>query len=292
MQGPGERALLDELLRESKLYKTSKDYMELLNFVVRLRNFAPFNAMLLHIQKPGLMHAASAADWRIRFRRKIKADVRPLLILRPFGPVALVYDVADTEGDALPEDVSPFPTRGTIEKTKMEGFRVALEGKGMEWADVDGGDGKAGKIEVIRRAINKEDKTVYRISINKNHEAPVRFVTLLHELAHLFLSHLGADPHLGISERAILSHRQCEIEAESVAYLVAQRNGVVPKSQTYLSGFVTQETTVDDLEIYQIMRAAGQIESLLGLGAHAKVEKALKSEKPPLGMEQATLTLS
>jgi len=33
---------------------------ELLNFVIRLRNFAPFNAMLLQVQKPGLRFAASA----------------------------------------------------------------------------------------------------------------------------------------------------------------------------------------------------------------------------------------
>ena len=107
-------------------------------------------------------------------------------------------------------------------------------------------------IEVIRRAIEKEDRTIYRISINKNHDVPVRFVTLLHELAHLFLSHLGADPNFGIPKREVFEHRQREIEAESVAYLVAQRNGVVPKSQTYLSGFVNQETTVDDLDIWQI----------------------------------------
>ncbi|MCC7218120.1 MAG: hypothetical protein IT517_15185 [Burkholderiales bacterium] len=40
------RSLLDHLLEESRLYRTSKDYMALLRFVVRLREFAPFNAML------------------------------------------------------------------------------------------------------------------------------------------------------------------------------------------------------------------------------------------------------
>jgi hypothetical protein len=40
------RSLLDQLLTDSRLYTKSKDYKELLDFVVRLRNFAPFNAML------------------------------------------------------------------------------------------------------------------------------------------------------------------------------------------------------------------------------------------------------
>jgi hypothetical protein len=43
------RSLLDQLLADSRLYTQSKDYKQLLDFVVRLRNFAPFNAMLLHV---------------------------------------------------------------------------------------------------------------------------------------------------------------------------------------------------------------------------------------------------
>jgi hypothetical protein len=87
------RSMLDQLLADSRLYSSTQEYKSLLDFVVRLRNFAPFNAMLLQIQKPGLMYAASARDWRERFERRPKEDARPLLILWPFGPVALVYDV-------------------------------------------------------------------------------------------------------------------------------------------------------------------------------------------------------
>lgn len=108
------RSLLDQLLTDSRLYTQSSDYKELLDFMVRLRNFAPFNAMLLQVQKPGLRYAASANDWWTRFRRKPKEDARPLLILWPFGPVALVYDVQDTEGKDLPEDVDSFFARGGL----------------------------------------------------------------------------------------------------------------------------------------------------------------------------------
>src|ERR1700745_3102091 len=83
----GARALLDQLLSDSSLYTRSKDYKELLEFVVRLRNFAPFNAMLLQVQKPGLTYAASARDWYERFKRWPKEGARPLLILWPFAPV-------------------------------------------------------------------------------------------------------------------------------------------------------------------------------------------------------------
>ena len=91
-----KRNLLDQLLIDSRLYRTSKEYQELLDFTVRLRNMAPFNAMLLQIQKPGLNYAASAYDWQHRFQRSVKEKARPLLIMWPFGPVALVYDQLDT----------------------------------------------------------------------------------------------------------------------------------------------------------------------------------------------------
>jgi len=53
------RSLLDHLLTESKLYKTGEAYKALLAFVVRMKNFAPFNAMLIHIQKPGIRFATT-----------------------------------------------------------------------------------------------------------------------------------------------------------------------------------------------------------------------------------------
>src|ERR1035438_5808205 len=81
------RSLLDQLLTNSRLYRQSKDYKDLLDFVVRLRNFAPFNAMLLQMQKPGMSYAASAHDWEIRFGRTPKEGARPLIILWPFAPV-------------------------------------------------------------------------------------------------------------------------------------------------------------------------------------------------------------
>jgi hypothetical protein len=58
------RSLLDQLLTDWRLHTQSEDYKDLLDFVIRFRNFAPFNAMLLQIQKPGLCYAASAPDWR------------------------------------------------------------------------------------------------------------------------------------------------------------------------------------------------------------------------------------
>jgi hypothetical protein len=69
------RSLLDTLLTEARLYRTTADYKALLDFVVRLRNFAPYNAMLLQVQKPGLTYAASAVR---PLSALVRATVAPL----------------------------------------------------------------------------------------------------------------------------------------------------------------------------------------------------------------------
>jgi hypothetical protein len=40
------------------------------------------------------------------------------------------------------------------------------------------------------------------------------------------------------------------------------------KVETYLSKYVTEISAIDNIDTYQMMRAAGQVETLLGLGAH------------------------
>lgn len=267
------RSLLDQLLEDSRLYKSGADYKQLLDFVVRLRNFAPFNAMLLQIQKPGLMYAASARDWRERFGRLVDADARPLLILWPFGPVALVYDVKDTTGQDLPEDVSPFIAHGVFDADRLFEFENLLSKKQIRWIHLDAGEGKAGSIRCVSRAGKSDQASRYEMRINEKHAPAVKFSTVVHELAHLCLGHLGKDGNLKIPARLNLSHAQEELEAESVAYIVCQRNGIKPKSESYLKSYVSEGTTTDSLDLYQIMRAAGQAETLLGLGAHTKYDK-------------------
>lgn len=263
----GARSLLDRLISESRLYKTSKDYKELLDFVIKLRHVAPFNAMLLQIQKPGLQYAMSAKDWRGRFGRYPKEGTRPLVIMWPFGPVGLVYDVVDTEGAELPRDVFAFTARGDIDAASFDRFKVVLARKRIAWFEVDGGDAHAGLVRVLSRS--EENGNSYRININKNHTLPTQFTTLAHELGHIFLGHLGVDKKLKIKDRTHKSDDSKEIEAESVAHLVCNRAGIEPQSNKYLSSFVQNEQEIKDLDIYAILVAAGAVESLLELNPKA-----------------------
>lgn len=265
------RSLLDQLLVDSRLYTQSKDYKELLDFVVRMRSFAPFNAMLLQVQKPGLSYAASANDWRERFNRSPKEDARPLLIMWPFGPVALVYDLADTEGKELPEHVYAFPAKGTISVEQIAAHTRTLGRSGVSTTFIDAGDNKAGSIVRTKVGEPPKGKSAYSMKINRNHNPNTQFATLAHELGHLCLGHQGADKALGIPSRLGIGHDQREIEAESVSYLVCCRNGVENSSEAYLAGYVKQHTTIGQIDLYQVMRAAGGVERMLGLNHHMKI---------------------
>jgi hypothetical protein len=262
------RSLLDQLLADSRLYKHGRDYLDLLKFMARMRNFAPFNALLLQIQKPGMLFAASARDWRERFGGEVKEDARPLLILWPFAPVALVYDAEDVEGGNIPEDAHSFVAKGAVSDEQISKFIKLMDKKGIECTLFDGGSGRAGSIQCSKASADPKVPGSYKLKLNKNHAASVQLVTIAHELAHLFLGHLGPDKYLRIPERRAPEHDQREIEAESIAFLVAARNGVGSKSEAYLADLVKEHQELPRLDTYQIARASGQVEALLELGAH------------------------
>jgi hypothetical protein len=278
------RSLLDRLLEDSRLYKSSQDYLDLLEFIARMRNFAPFNALLLQIQKPGLRFAASKHDWRERFGALVQEGARPLLILWPFGPVALVYDLADVTGGKIPEDAQAFVAKGAMTGDRIQGFIAKMASKDIFTEEIDAGDAHAGNIRVIHPPKNAETRGSYAIKVNRNHGPDVRFVTIAHELAHLFLGHLGEDKKWGIKDRCRSEHAQRELEAESVAFLVAKRNEVKSKSETYLADFVRSQEPMAGLDLYQVTRAAGQIETLLGIAAHTRFDSPV-DQTPPAQQE-------
>jgi hypothetical protein len=99
---------IDALLHQSKLYRSSIAFREMVEFMGRFRDYAPYNNMLVRLQNPGCNFYATAKDWQVRFGRKIKEDARPMLILAPMHPVMLVYDLDQTIGPPLPAELLNF----------------------------------------------------------------------------------------------------------------------------------------------------------------------------------------
>src|SRR5262249_52888868 len=160
--------------------------------------------------------------------------------------------------------------KGNIEDGHIKHFITLMDGKNILCDLVDAGDGAAGRIRLVKRAAEGKEKSVYKMLVNRNHLPPVQFSTIAHELGHLFLGHLGPDKGLAIPTRASMNVGQMEVEAESVAYVVCCRHAVKPNSDKYLSNYVKATTSVDIIDTYQVMRAAGQVETLLELAVRSK----------------------
>lgn len=109
---------LDELVSNALAYRTGPELRELLDFSCRFPHLAPYNAMLLHVQNPGIRYALPPAYWKREFKRRIKPGARPYVVLIPFGPVRFVFDLSDTEPinpteDRVPEKaINPFGAKG------------------------------------------------------------------------------------------------------------------------------------------------------------------------------------
>ena len=256
------RAIIDQLIADTKLYDTAARIKELLDFTARLRNIAPFNAMLLHIQKPGLSYAARAKDWKKRFRRNIKETARPLVILRNFGPVDFVYDILDTEGPDLPDSAFAFPAAGTIPFNWMMDIERILRLKSIELAWMDHGDHKAGHAQRLHDSHDKNQLNVFGIGINRNHLPATQAVTLFHELAHIYLGHCGADEKRGIKFNRPPDLALREVEAETVAYLIAKRSSLTQRSESYLERY---QGAFCHLDLHRIMKVASALEKLINL---------------------------
>ena len=278
------RALIDQLIAATRLYNSSAAIQELFDFTVRFRAFAPFNAMLLHIQKPGLTHAATARDWSKRFGRFPKRGARPLLILRTMGPVDFVFDILDTEGSKVPDDAFAFPTFGNMTEQRFAGLIQALGKERIDIHVFDAGDGSAGRIQLLKPSEARTGKNLYWLAYNRNHPPPTRFVTVAHELAHLYLGHLGADRGRRVPDRSLLHHALMEVEAEMTAYLVARRNGLKPRSESYLANY---QGAFDDLNLYAVTRAANAVETALGISASKLwTEKARVDDRGTPGLRR------
>ena len=97
---------LDELFNATYLYRASDEFYNLIKFVRRFKFYSPYNALLIHIQRPGARFVAPPTRWYRIYGRRVKPNANPIVILQPMGPVMFVFDVNDTEET---EFVAPLP---------------------------------------------------------------------------------------------------------------------------------------------------------------------------------------
>jgi len=105
------------------------------------------------------------------------------------------------------------------------------------------------------------------IKLNDKLDKKNSYTTICHELAHLFLGHLGIsdikdivnDKKITIPIRKNLSLSQKEIEAETTSYLVCSKINLYAKSAEYLSIYIKNPNDLKYISYDTIIKAAKQI---------------------------------
>ena len=267
---------LDELFSLTSQYRSGKKYGELLRFITRFNRYSLFNSMLIHVQMPGAIYVATPLRWLEDYGRRIRPNAKPILILRPMGPVLFLFDVSDTERDGetdkedLPERAKyPFEVRsGHIDEKQLRQVVENAKRDGIRVLGAHHGSTRAGSIQntatrdVYLEFRNQEVVVRYEVLLSEHLPCEGQYTTLVHELAHLYCGHLGTPNPIWWPDRRVLDRNTREFEAESVAYLVCKRRGVDPASEKHLSGYMESNSKIPTISFDRVVTAANLIEKM------------------------------
>lgn len=277
---------ISDLFKDVLEYRDSERFKELLHFCVKLNTLGSYNAMLVKMQCPGAKYVLSRQKWA-EYNRKLIPDARPLMILAPFGPVSFVFDISQTESmsdkptvkeDYFDELSDPFKAKGFVDRDEFETLLDNLKYCGVEHTMVHHFSNEvAAKIQVAHSEpmikIVKWNREIpirfyldYLMTINESLSLESVFVAICHELGHLFCQHLEPPQKKGdpLWEVRQLSEQEKEFEAETVAWLVTRRHGIMDsKSIEYLAGYVDKDGKIPPVDVSLIMSAVDKIEALL-----------------------------
>jgi antirestriction protein ArdC len=237
-------------LKEQVSKFDDKEFRNALDFIAHnFHRFSFHNTMLIHMQKPLATLCKGFKQWK-KLNRFVRKGEKGLAILFPtvrtfkeedpktgaevekavtLFYVGHVFDISQTEGEEIPE--LEALKIGVPENTDAEPFFKVL-------SDAVGRLNLALETDNTGQAGGWTDGEKVVVNSDSNHATSVN--TVFHELGHALL-HFGED-------RATLSKELKELEAESVAYVVAQHFGLHTDSVSYLGSWTKTVDLMESLE--------------------------------------------
>ncbi len=228
------------------------DYISYAVYMRYISGLSYFNSAALMVQRRGLGFVASEATWQKRYGRDIKPGANPLIVMKPFAPLDLYYEVCDTyspEGKELPEwiakDSAKVP-QFDYKSFDLNCYSIArmLNNHGVYYGESAMGARAGGTMEykepplwidVIHKKQYERIPTHYAMVVNSKLSPEEKAAAIFHEIGHLLCGHLQQDEtlkkiswiNLPIPNRSnlMLSHEQMEYEAETACMLIM--NGLV-----------------------------------------------------------------
>jgi antirestriction protein ArdC len=253
----GKQQLIDQLTAGIEALTSSEEWERYLAVQARFHNYSFGNVLLIHLQRPTATRVAGYRAWQA-LGRQVQKGEKAIKIWAPmigkdkeaddgstklYGfRLANVFDVAQTDGEELPEIVHLLTGDGPegvwdrlVDIAQELGFAVGMD-------ELNGPNGWCNHM-------------THEIMVEVNRDDAQQMKTLVHEIGHAILH--GENR---------LARELMELEAESVAYIVCQAVGL--ETSDYSFGYVAHwagESAVEGIRASgeRIQKAANQVLGML-----------------------------
>ena len=275
------KALAEHLKEGMKNYLDSEQFKSFLDTMSKFHNYSLNNIHLLKMQNPNVSQVASFNKWKTDFDRTVKKGSKALKIWVPYQvktsiPVhqkELDFTPAENEMEQKEIIVTRFKLGNVFDVSQTEGKELPkaiheLTGDVKDYEDLY----RAAKavsmdnqVSISFEEINRESTNGYyspdenRIVISKGLKGQEQILkTIFHEMAHADL-HRGSNAQYGDDQ-----YRKQELQAESVAYVVANHFGFDTSSYSfgYLAIWAKDKNGFEDM-VEQLQVVQKEAKSLI-----------------------------
>ena len=275
------KALAEHLKEGMKNYLDSDQFKSFLDTMSKFHNYSLNNIHLLKMQNPNVTQVASFNKWKTDFERTVKKGAKALKIWVPYqvkttipeNQKELNFSPSENEIDQKEITVTRFKLGNVFDVSQTEGKELPkaiheLTGSVKDYEDLY----RAAKavsmdnqVPISFEEIKRENTRGYyspsenRIVISKELKGEEHILkTIFHEMAHADL-HKGINAQYGDDQ-----YRKQELQAESVAYVVASHFGFDTSSYSfgYLAIWAKDKNGFEDM-VEQLQVVQKEAKSLI-----------------------------
>lgn len=217
--------LLAQLGAQAETLKTTEGWKAWLETSSKFHNYSVNNQLMIMSQRPSASKVAGFKTWQ-SMGRQVRKGEKGIGIFAPMVfakkdengnntdeiglafRIVYVFDVAQTDGDPLPDHSWPVLDQEGAESLK-DSLVATVKASGLEYVETsESANGARGWFTPSNKSV----------TIVNTYPVASQAKTLIHELAH------SLDPRCAIGADATREER--ELVAESVAYIVSKRLGL------------------------------------------------------------------